>query len=201
MTAARRSLTAADLDALVVASIEGHRAARRVWWADLDDLQQEAIVAALEARERFDESRGTPRRAYFRRAARFALTDALWAASAPVSGGKGKASATHPLRGIHRVSLAGEKQRGPDGAPKPSAALVDTAPTPDAAVDEARWREAVTARLLDLASGDREVVDALLAEDRGETTRESRAIGALRRRAAGDLTLYALARARFGAPR
>lgn len=196
MTAARRprALTAADLDALVVASIEGHRAARRVWYADLDDLQQEAIVAALEANRTFDEDRGAPRRAYLRRAARFAIVDACWANSAPVSGPKKKASATHPLRGVHRVSLASKPT-------SPAGHLTDPTPTPDAQIDEHRWRAEVTARLLDLADGDREIVDALLADTRGEAPHETRAIGALRRKAAGDVALYALARARFGPPR
>lgn len=73
---------------------------RRCWWASVEDMQQEARTAQLEALERggFDESWGRPLSAYLWTVAFYAVRRLVLKASAPVS--------THyrldKLIGLHR---------------------------------------------------------------------------------------------------
>lgn len=82
------------------------RYARRVWWASIDDMAQDAALAMLEALPRYDTERGALE-PYLQRVGVLAVRNALWKASAPVS------TPTNPdrkdterLRGLHRISDA-----------------------------------------------------------------------------------------------
>jgi DNA-directed RNA polymerase specialized sigma24 family protein len=69
----------------VVPRIAGRYAAK-CWWADRDDLEQEAWVAVLEAKSTWDPDRGVPLHWYAWRAAALRLRNYLWEHSSPVTG-------------------------------------------------------------------------------------------------------------------
>lgn len=73
--------------------------AKRVWWADLSDLRQEAWVAVLEAERTYDPARG-PRSSYMRRAVWNRLGNYLGAQASPVSGRKKHGKSTKGMRGV-----------------------------------------------------------------------------------------------------
>jgi len=58
---------------------------RRCWWADVDELCHEAVVAIMQAIPRWDAEVGVPIQAYVWRAAIFACKHYLWRNSTPVS--------------------------------------------------------------------------------------------------------------------
>ena len=74
----------------------------RCWWADLDDLKQEAWVAVLEAKETWDPNFGVPLHGYVWRAASRRLGNYLWEQSVPVSAWKRHGNL---LRGVKRASV------------------------------------------------------------------------------------------------
>lgn len=116
-----------DLDGGVIERVV-RRYRRRCWWADAEDMRQEAAVAGLLAMRSWDPRVGVPWRAYLRRAVSRWLSGYLWRQSSPVSGTRGEEA-----RGLHRAPL--------------SDALVDRQPRPDEALVEAEWVQAVQARL------------------------------------------------------
>lgn len=84
--------------------------AERVWWADVDDLEQQAWIVILDVKKNWaptdrygeiDRSRfeGWAYRAAFRQVSRY-----LWSESAPVGGGRDR-----DLEGLHRVELNSER--------------------------------------------------------------------------------------------
>lgn len=84
---------------------------RKSWWASIDDLQQTAYEAQLDAVPRFNPDWGVPFSAFTRRAAVLACRKALLAASAPVS-------ARHDpgqLKGLFATSLT-RRVQGDDGS-------------------------------------------------------------------------------------
>lgn len=117
-----------QMNALQVAERVAARYARRVFWADPEDLKQEATVAALAAQRTFDPRIGVPFAGYAWRACVLHLRAYVWANSAPVS------ETDHhltDLRGVYRDSLdaAGD--------------VVDGAAPPDEQLDVARRQHAV----------------------------------------------------------
>lgn len=78
------------------------RYARRCWWADKQELEQEAWVAMLRARKTFDPQVGVPFGGYAWRAVVVSLSSYLWRQSAPVSAGDRD---LEELAGIHRAPL------------------------------------------------------------------------------------------------
>jgi hypothetical protein len=76
------------------------RYSRRVWWADTQELQQQAWVVGLEALQRFDAQRGDFYW-YAWRAVVVQLRNYLWRQSAPVHAHQRELTA---LEGIRRVS-------------------------------------------------------------------------------------------------
>lgn len=76
--------------------------ARKCWWADVDDLTQEAAAAVVKAQTTFDPNRGTPFKAYALRAAEYALQPYIWGESSPVSGSFG-AKLSGALAGLYRA--------------------------------------------------------------------------------------------------
>lgn len=109
----------------LVAERVARRYARRVFWAEEDDLRQEAYAVALTACRSWDPAVGVPLAAYVWRACVLGLRSHLWRSSAPVAETDHR---LHTLRGVHR-------------APLEEALLVES-PTA-ARPDEACWREEV----------------------------------------------------------
>lgn len=101
------------------------RYARRVFWADEDDLRQEAYVIAIDARRRWDPTVGVPLSAYAWRACALGLRNYLWRQSAPVTETDHRLTT---LRGVHRAEVNEDCWR---------------APSPDELLVAKRWHEDV----------------------------------------------------------
>lgn len=106
------------VEAANIAARVANRYARRVFWADPDDLEQEAMVAALNAVQLYDESMGIPFAAYVARACMRQVGRAVLRASAPVSSRR----RDKRLIGLQRVPLCEELE---EAAPWADAVLVD----------------------------------------------------------------------------
>lgn len=78
-----------------------HWYSARSWWADLNDLKQEAWVAVLESRRTYNPELGAEE-PHARKAAWYRVRDYLWTHSAPVTGRKHHGEC---LRGMHRAPL------------------------------------------------------------------------------------------------
>lgn len=80
-----------------------HWYAARCWWADLNDLKQEAWVAVLDAQQRgtYRPARGS-KAAYYQRVAVFCLKEYLWRQSSPVTGRRGHGK---KMAGMHRAPI------------------------------------------------------------------------------------------------
>lgn len=89
-------------DIRVIATRVAKRYGRRCWWAEVDEMVQEASVAIIQALRTFDPEVGVPVEGYCHRAAIFAVKHYLWRMSAPVSETHHK---RHTLAGVHRASL------------------------------------------------------------------------------------------------
>ena len=92
---------------------------RSSWWADFEDMQQEATVAILRAQETFNPNCGVAEGAYCFRAGLFAVKRYLWENSAPVSGGSHRPEIA--LAGLTRAPLEacedfGERELDPESA-------------------------------------------------------------------------------------
>jgi Sigma-70 region 2 len=74
-------------EVLRISSAVARRYARRVFWADVEELTSEACVAVIEAHRTWDPEVGVPFDGYAARAAALRLRTALWRESSPVSGG------------------------------------------------------------------------------------------------------------------
>jgi DNA-directed RNA polymerase specialized sigma24 family protein len=133
------------------------RYAARCWWADPDDLRQEAWIAAMEAHKGWNPEKG-PIGPYAHVAVRRAVAAFLLHETSPVS------SSWH-----ERHNLVPLQRSGVD-------ALEATASSPEATwadelLDDARWHVRVLARLLDLLGPEGENDLDLLV---GETKRVGR---------------------------
>lgn len=86
---------------------------RKCWWAELDDLTHEGVVAIMKASEpgKWDPTVGVPLEAYVSRAAAFACKRYLWKNSSPVNASSHQEK---ELRGIHRAELKEVKGCAPD---------------------------------------------------------------------------------------
>jgi DNA-directed RNA polymerase specialized sigma24 family protein len=124
-----------------IAGSVAHAYKRLCWWADRDDLEQEALVAMLAAEPLWDPRVAIPKEAFLRKAALRACSSALWRDSAPV--GTRSHGREKDLRGLHRAPLS-------DG-------LVDPSPGPAEEFEHSRWASDVADRLFRLAMSDDEV--------------------------------------------
>ncbi len=116
---------------------------RQVWWADVRDMEAEAAVAVLNADRTFDPAHGAPFRAYAWRAAVLHLRNYLLRAGSPVSG----RSRPERMAGLHHAELTEVTDHA------------DAAPSPEAALCQARWARTVRAVAdVDTAPGDDEMV-------------------------------------------
>jgi len=162
--------------------VVARRYARRCWWASVADLEQAGWIAALTALPSFDPQVGVPLEAYVFRAVVYAMRRALWADSAPTSGG------------WHRPELQRTAQRAPL-----TDSLVPTAPSPEDEVLEAAWSAQVRERLNDL--GNPVLTDLILGRITHEQAAASlgcsrtylyRSLERLRREAGEDSALWHL---------
>ncbi len=108
--------------------------ARGSAWKDEEDLQQEGILAALGAMETWDPDKG-PLENYLRRSVTYALRAFVRRGLSPVS--CRSVGMLPRLEGLRAVGL-----RSDEGG-----AIPDPGPSPEAAVHQKRWREAVIFRL------------------------------------------------------
>lgn len=127
-----------------VATKAAHRFARRVFWADVDDLKQEALTVAVKAFKGFDRAVGVDLEAYLWIVCVRQLGKYCWRNSAPVS------EAEHQLRnlkGVHRAALDTKQEllfTSGTGSLHPN--LVAKERT-DALLEEKQWTEAVRAQV------------------------------------------------------
>ena len=75
-----------------------NRFAKKCWWADKDDLYQEAIIVEMQVRER-----GCPSDVYLQKCVAKRLSSVLWEMSSPVSAPKDKRK--QKLNGLFRAEL------------------------------------------------------------------------------------------------
>ncbi len=128
-----------------VAKKVSHFYARRCWWADPNDLLQEARLAVERAKRTFDPTRGDL--GYFYRAAKLAVANSLWRDSSPVSGDVYRPKG---LEGKHRVELT---ERVEELALDPPTFRIDLKmgpPSPELTVDTVRWRVRLQIRVREL---------------------------------------------------
>lgn len=139
-----------DLDR--AADVVARRYARRVWWADVEDLRQEARMVIESTYRNWDPSVGVSRYSYVSRAAALHLRRYLLRQSSPVS-------ASH-----HYCDHLREHRRVPvtrcfdDGAEEEW--LSSGEEPQDVAVDDARWSASVR-RSIAIAVGSIEYADAV----------------------------------------
>jgi len=173
--------------------LAANRYARRCWWAEQEDLQQEARLAAITASRHFDPTVGVPIEAYVWRALMLSLARYLWAQSSPTSGG------SQDPKALKRQTRAPVVDEEGDGL------LIDHNPTPDELLDELRWHRAVQARLPQLVDKEEyALASQVIFEERKSadvaasahvsTKRVYSAAGKLRTQASQDVELYSLLR-------
>ena len=134
-------MTKDELDvALEVSKKAARRYARRCWWADVKDLEQEAVLATVKAAGTFDPAVGVPFAGYAWRAAILALKPYLWRQSSPVSASWGNIIG-RKLEGLQRAEV--------------DLTIPDDRGDPDTVLDDKRWCEQVWRRAvaLDLSGG------------------------------------------------
>lgn len=124
-----------------VAARASKRYARSVFWADPEDLKQQALLAALSAARPglWDERVGVPFEAYVWRACMNSLKTYLWRNSSPVSETDHR---LETLRGVHRASL-GELNTD-DGTAVLGTVMeahLESFPEVDELVDQKMWVE------------------------------------------------------------
>jgi len=112
------------------------RYARRCFWADREELAQEARCAALKAHTTWDPAVGVPFEAYAWRACILHLRRFLWKNSSPVSESYHQLA---NLRGVHRAEL--------------TETLLDEGTAPDVVVEERRWDGKVRAQMWRVIEG------------------------------------------------
>lgn len=166
--------------------------ARRVWWADEDDLMQEAREACVRASRTWDSTVGVSLEAYLWRAAMLTLRKWCWRQSSPVSGGM------HDPR-AHRMGQRTQVHEDTPAADEPHQGVVLREDfVAEEIVTERDWRARVCALVQGLASSpaDRLGARVLLGEGKpSEIALEhgvpvatvSAACARLRRRIAGTL--------------
>jgi hypothetical protein len=128
-----------------LARLAARRYKRRCWWADEDDLKQEAWRAILGASRTFDPTRGTPLGAYLWASCMRWLRGVVLKASAPVSAGWGSIG---ELAGLLRAEV-------PVG-------LACSNATPEEIASSREWRRQLRNELLAVAGDDVEFVCRVL---------------------------------------
>lgn len=120
-----------------VVRLAARRYARKCWWADPAELEQEAWRWACEAAQTFDPDYGAPLEAYVWRAIINRLWIYLWGVSAPVS------ESQHHLKDLAGVLHTPLEVENASGQVVQTDGLNDRRPLPDEQADYNRWREAL----------------------------------------------------------
>lgn len=140
----------------LAAGIAG-RFGRRVWWSSVEDMEQTALLAMVEAARTFDPAVGMPWKGYARAAAVRAIWYSIWRDSAPVSAGQRE---VRNLAGLHRQDLDSHA-----GMTLPAADA-----WPDQAYDSADWHTRAAAviadRLAAMGDGAAIALEVLIEEER-----------------------------------
>ena len=128
------------------ASKAASRYRRKCWWADPEEMVQEAVAAQLKAAPNWDHLCGVPFGAYLWRVAVLSIRNWLWRSSSPVS------SSHRPerMRGLHHLSLMVFTPDG-DSYERPEL-RISTTPETNARISE-RTRKVQT-RLVELLGAD-----------------------------------------------
>lgn len=136
------------------------RYARRVWWADRQELEQVGHLAIAEASRTFDPRvAACPFIGYAQRAVVLAMRRHLWSVSAPVSGGKHRPEKS--MRGLYRTAIVSGEDPEEVGA-----VLRDESAGGEQLLDEVEWRRRVRERLTAVATslGMAPLVNVMLEE-------------------------------------
>lgn len=171
-----------ELERVVNAIAE--RYARACWWADVEDLRQEAWVAALAAEKKFDPTKGQLSSYAFVIVKR-AVAAYLLEETAPVSSSWHE---RHALVGINREPISpgpGERRR------KYQARMGDALSTKpnmwaETLLSNKRWHVRVLARLLELLGTDAEDKLDILTGDKKRIGRPAAWVSNARTRIAKD---------------
>lgn len=176
----------------VVAKVAG-RYAQLCWWAEEEELKQEAWIAALDATRTWDPTVGVPLGAYAWRAAVLHLRTWLWKNSSPVSA---PASASEEVRKFRRAGFNetneliepyyGGKGTGHLDNVKPGRLwtarrnqLEDERRWVDEMLDDERWKDRVRVALKQVLgdSPDSDLaVDAMLSDEKASAFAKSRGV-------------------------
>lgn len=164
-----------------IATSVAKRYKRRCWWADLEDLINEAYAAVLSAKEKADSTR--PWEPYAYTAAMHAVRSYLWQNTSPVNETCKKVD---NLRGAHRAELTEDIE-----LQRPSAYELLT---------RHQWLQRVKQRLEELSvvvPDGNDALDFILDEDKraadyGDPAIVYKASSALRRHISRDTELYEL---------
>jgi len=176
-------------EVLRIARAVAARYRKHCWWADFDDLVQTASVAVLEARVTFDPQVGVPFAGYASRAASRQVSEALWRASTPLSGGLH--DPRKHIAGVHAEQLEDKH--------------LANQTNPGEVLDDIAWRLKVRRRVRKLAkrTRDGDLAEAVLLHGRtpGDLIRETGrdvygAVELTRRKVKRDAPLYRLLRRR-----
>lgn len=173
-----------DIEIRQVSLAVARRYKRRCWWADIDDLTNEAAAAIVKALPNWDPEVGVPVEAYVWRAAAFACKHWLWKNTAPVNASSHSAK---ELKGIHRVSLKAVHSQESDHDPHRD-------------YTDMEWRQRVKAHLEEIIAStpNGDLAAAVLLEERkpmdmeADTQRVYKAAAVLRNRLRQSYPLYKL---------
>jgi len=143
--------------AMDVAQKAARRYARRCWWADVKDLEQEATLATVKAARTFDPTVGVPFAGYAWRAAILALKPYLWKMSSPVSASWGD-MLNRKLAGMHRAEV--------------DLTIQDERTLQDDELDQRRWCEQVWKRAVALDPSGGLAVEVLLMGEKSSDVAE-----------------------------
>ena len=124
---------------------------RKCWWADVEDMAQEARTACVAAVPNWDVAVGVPLEAYLWRVCVLSIRRFCWLESSPVTGGMH--DPTKNRAGV-RVTIA---EDNPAEGQAYGVVLMSEAAHLDNVVDDATWSARVTARLMELADDDEDL--------------------------------------------
>lgn len=134
---------------LEIAETAARRYQRRVWWASVEDMTQEAATAMTKATTTWDPKVGVTLEAYLWRVAVLAIQPLITRDSSPVSSG---ARPKKALRGLYRAPV--------------DIHAPDKRPSTEERLREAQWRDEVWERVLAMDPSGGMAADVLLGDKR-----------------------------------
>lgn len=133
-----------------IAKAVSKRYANRCWWADPEDMEQEACIAVIKAHKTWDPQVGVPFVGYATRAANKTVHDFLWRESSPVTGGLHDPEKN--IAGVLRAPLPDESPKADDKKPSFVPTSLATVDNTAAQLDDVKWRLSVRRRVRQLAA-------------------------------------------------